>query len=260
MLEEVLAQLPAGDVLDVFIGIHWTAVVVAVEGARRCGLASTLTLPHAEHGTPDVAAAGSLHRCDATTLAREVLSDAATMVSVGMATINALLTPPPEKTFERNAGELLAELGAGKTVALVGSFPFARALREQVGQLFVLDEMPGDGEYPPEAAATLLPQAEVVAITGMTLLNRSLERLLALRRPDATVLILGPSTPLSPVLFAYGVDILSGAVVQDVDAVLRLVSQGATFRQIRRSGSVRLVNRQRARDPGEPVAGILRGQ
>ena len=63
---------------------------------------------------------------------------------------------------------------------------------------------------------------------------------MALRRPEALVLVLGPSTPLSPALFDYGVHLLSGAVVQDVEAVLRAVSQGANFRQVRRLG-VRLV-------------------
>jgi uncharacterized protein (DUF4213/DUF364 family) len=55
------------------------------------------------------------------------------------------------------------------------------------------------------------------------------------------VLALGPTTPLSPVLFDYGVSIASGAVVQQIDAVLRHVQQGANFRQVRRAG-VRLVN------------------
>ena len=44
------------------------------------------------------------------------------------------------------------------------------------------------------------------------------------------VLALGPSTPLSPVMFDYGVHLLSGSVVEDIDTVLQAVSQGANFR------------------------------
>ncbi len=78
----------------------------------------------------------------------------------------------------------------------------------------------------------------------MTLLNHTFDGLLALRRPDAPVMLLGPSTPLAPLLFDRGVDLLSGSVVEDIDAVLRGVSQGANFRQLHRLG-VRLVTMTR---------------
>ena len=57
------------------------------------------------------------------------------------------------------------------------------------------------------------------------------------------VLVLGPSTPLSPLLFEYGVHLLSGSVVEDIEAVLQAVSQGANFRQVHQYG-VHLVTMQ----------------
>ena len=50
---------------------------------------------------------------------------------------------------------------------------------------------------------------------------------------NSFVVVLGPSTPMSPVLFDYGVDVLSGVSVSDKDTVLRGVSEGASFRQVR---------------------------
>jgi hypothetical protein len=45
-------------------------------------------------------------------------------------------------------------------------------------------------------------------------------------------------------LFEHGVDVLSGSLVDDIDGVMRLVGQGATFQQIHRRG-VRLVTMAR---------------
>jgi uncharacterized protein (DUF4213/DUF364 family) len=110
--------------------------------------------------------------------------------------------------------------------------------------LWVIEQQPRGEDLPAAAAAKIVPRAEVVAITGTTLINHTFEELMALCRPEAKVLLLGPSTPLSPILFNYGVDLLSGSVVEDIEAVLQAVSQGANFRQVHRYG-VRLVTMQR---------------
>ncbi len=73
----------------------------------------------------------------------------------------------------------------------------------------------------------------MVAITGMTLVNGTFEELARLCRKDAFVLLLGATTPLSPLLFDYGVDAISGTVIDDIAAAAISVSQGANFRQIK---------------------------
>jgi uncharacterized protein (DUF4213/DUF364 family) len=177
-------------------------------------------------------------------LAELARSDSSTEAAVGIPTINALLPPYPEVWLDLNAEEVIVQHGAGKCVALVGHFPFIPRLRTQVGQLWVLEQEPRGQDLPAEFAAHILPQADIVALTGTTLINHTFEALMALCRPEALVLVLGPSTPLSPLLFEYGVHLLSGAVVEDVPAVLRAVSQGADFRQVHRQG-VRLVTMQK---------------
>ena len=115
-----------------------------------------------------------------------------------------------------------------------------------MGELFVLELNPGVDELPAEAAPNILPQADVVAITSMTLVNQSLENLLKLCNPQAKILLLGPSTPLSPILFEHNIDLLSGSVVTDINPVLDAIKQGANFRQVHRAG-VRLVTMSRDR-------------
>ena len=123
-------------------------------------------------------------------------------------------------------------MGEGKNVALVGHFPFIPQLRQSVGQLWVIEQNPRDDDCPAEAAADLIPQADIVAITSSALINHTLEGLLALCPARATVMLLGPSTPFSPIMFEYGIDIISGTQVVDEAAVLRTVGQGASFRQV----------------------------
>jgi uncharacterized protein (DUF4213/DUF364 family) len=125
-------------------------------------------------------------------------------------------------------------------VALIGHFPFVERLRTKVEQLTVLELTPLPGDVAVSAASDLLPQAQVVAITGMTLLNHTMDSLLKLCSPKALVILLGPSVPLSPIFFEWGVDILCGSIVTEIDSVMAAVRQGATFRQVHRAG-VRLV-------------------
>jgi uncharacterized protein (DUF4213/DUF364 family) len=144
-----------------------------------------------------------------------------------------------------NAGDILKARGRGKSVAVVGHFPFIPALRETAARLRVLEMHPAAGEHPAEAAPDLIPQADVVAITGTALINGTLDGLLALCRADALVMVLGASTPLSPILFDHGVSLLSGSRVVDDAALLRTVGQGANFRQVQ---GVRLLTLARDRD------------
>jgi hypothetical protein len=246
IITDLLETLLDGKVLDVRIGLHWTAVMVEVGGAQHCGLASTLHTGESagHHQEPDVPQAGQLELLSGRELARLSLCEQPTLASVGIAALNALLPRHPHLWREANAEEMIALHGWGKRVALVGHFPFVPRLRSRVGNLQVLELAPGEGDLPASAAGQALPKADVVAITGMTLANHTLEGLLALCSSQAQVILLGPSTPLSPVLFDYGVDVISGAVVTAIEPVLHVLSQGGNFRQIHRAG-VHLVNIQK---------------
>jgi uncharacterized protein (DUF4213/DUF364 family) len=243
LLNDLLASLPAdAPVRSVLVGAHWTVVC-----SRGCGLASTITGCQ-PHGHTAVRGVGRLHLKSARELAEYARSENPLEASIGVAAINSLLEVDERQAVEVNAAEVRAERGRGKNVALVGHFPFIPRLREAVGQVWVIEQHPATGEHPVEAAAELIPQANIVAITGSALINHTLDGLLALCGPNTLVMILGPSTPLSPVLFEHGATIISGTHVVDEAAVLRTVGQGATFQQI---PGVRLLTLMR--DGGEKL-------
>jgi uncharacterized protein (DUF4213/DUF364 family) len=79
------------------------------------------------------------------------------------------------------------------------------------------------------------------ALTGISIINHTFGGLMRLSQPDTFVLVLGPGAPLSPILFEAGVDGVSGTRVTGPERVLRSVGQGATFRQIKRTGGLRLL-------------------
>jgi uncharacterized protein len=227
ILDELLDSLNFdAPVRSILVGAHWTAVC-----SRFCGLASTVMASH-PHPPTRVRDVGSLHRKSARELAGYAHSDDLLEASIGVATINSLLERQDEKATEINAFDILARKGKDRSVALIGHFPFIPRLRPLVGQLWVLEQRPAEDEYPADAAADLIPRADLVALTGTSLINHTMEGLLALCRPESLVMVLGPSTPLSPILFRHGATILSGSQVVDESAALRTISQGANFQQV----------------------------
>lgn len=247
MYPRILASLIDHPVETVQIGVNWTAVVAEKKGRQSCGLASTLAEGHNHSSEPDIPLPGSLEKLSSQELASWILSDIPLRRSIGCAAINAVLGLCPLNGGDQNAEAVMLEHGRGKKVALVGHFPFAERLREQLGELHVLDLDPRGSDLPAAAAPQILPGADLVAITGMAFINHTLPKLLGLCREDAFVMILGPSTPLTSIWREFGVNCLAGAVVENIPAVLSAVGQGATFRQLHKTG-VRLITQ--VIDPG----------
>jgi uncharacterized protein (DUF4213/DUF364 family) len=236
----LLKQINPGEIANVCIGIRWTAVVSLVDGKRKCGLASTLQTQNKHSARPLVEKAGLLAESDSYELARYILSSNTLERSIGLAAINSLLPDSIRDSVKLNAEHEIARLGRQKKVVLVGHFPFVQRLRADVGELFVLEREPQAGDYPEKDAPLIVPQADIVAITSLTITNASFSRIVALCSSSAHVMLLGPSTPLSPALFDHGITTLSGAIVDDIDSVLKGVNQGANFKQLHKLG-VRLV-------------------
>jgi len=102
--------------------------------------------------------------------------------------------------------------------------------------------VPAPGEYPAQAAPWLLPNVEAAVITAATLANHTLPGLLAAARGRRVALV-GPGTPLSPRLFEYGIEILSGLVIEDAEGLARTVAEGGAAKALKRHG--RLVTLRR---------------
>ncbi len=213
-LDELISSLghTEAKVRDIRVGLVCIGVL-----SRHLGLAHACLQPHGS----SVRDAGRLIGKSALELAEYARSSNPIEAGIGVAAINSVIEPRGEKL---NVIDFLVEQGRGKKIAMVGHFPRADAVKQVAGQLWVLEKNPRPGDFPDTEASNLIPQADVVAITGSTLANGSLQSLLELSR--GYTIVFGPSTPLSPVLFNWGVDMIGGTKVTNPDAVLLKISQG----------------------------------
>jgi hypothetical protein len=229
ILHDLLSTINTdADVLDIRQGVFHTGVLT-----RFCGLASTLPRDALCQQPPLVKTPGHLLEKSARELADMAFSSSILEAAIGMAAVNSMLHVDISACRELNARELIMAKGKGKRVAIVGHFPFIAALKKTAKKLWVIEKNPREEDFTEADAPRLLPQAEVVAITGSAFTNHTIGKLLTLCRPNAFVVVLGDTAPLSPILFDYGIDAVCGTVVSDHSRALSCISQGANFRQIR---------------------------
>ncbi|MGE4296793.1 MAG: DUF364 domain-containing protein [Desulfovibrionaceae bacterium] len=245
LLDQVARSPHARDPVDAAVcGSHLAAVRTARPGHMpRLGLAARVIHNASEmkqvkmdgHEGPPPSGTSAL------AIARELGAlrrDAPLAPSWALAACNALL-PTPDARDEVSGQELIYRHGAGKRVAVVGHFPFVEKMGPEFAALWVLEINPRPGDLPASDADGIIPRADVVAITSMALQNGTMGGLLALCAPGAFVMVLGPGTPLAPVLFEHGVHALAGVVVTDAGMVMDGVARGDSFRQL--SGVRRVV-------------------
>ena len=243
ILSDLLDNLPHRDhpVRAVWSCAFWTLVTT-----KYSGLSSTFRgeeRQHSDHADITVPDAGRLLEKTAGELATYALLDDTVAASIGMATINSRLEVDESKCVERGAFDLLAEKGRGRTIGVVGHFGFVPKLREAAGKVWVIEQRPRLGDVPDTQAAEILPSCDVVCLTASSFINHTIDQLLPLCAASYVVLT-GPTAPLTPRLFEHGIDAICGTRVTDAAVVLRHISQGACFKQVRGHG-VRLLTMMR---------------
>jgi len=227
ILDDLLLNLKKNDypVKSVHTCVFWTAVIT-----KHCGLSSTFREEGPSHDR-SVRGVGNLTRKTALELAEYAKSESLLEASIGMAAINSLIDIDESRCIEKNAFEIILEKGQGKNVAIVGHFPWIPKLKGKTKNLWVLEQRLREGDFPATQANIILPQCDVVGITGTSLINHTLEGLLNLCK-EAYVLLIGPTSPISPILFDYGINAICGSKIIDPDRLIRSISEGATFKEV----------------------------
>jgi uncharacterized protein len=187
---------------------------------------------------------GKLRGRPANDLAKEALSDHGIRRAVGIAAMNALADtcwrrrPHPDTEFRFDIDAFDAtEMRPGDNVVVIGAFvPFLRELKRRRQSFLVLEQDPATLKpeelpffRPAEQAPAVVPEADVLLITGTTLINDTLEELLRLAKPAARVTMVGPTVSLLPDAFLRrGADILGTVRITAPDEFLETLAEGGS--------------------------------
>lgn len=180
---------------------------------------------------------------------------------LGIATLNALAQLAAESRVPAGCVEVegldafaAAEVQPNETVVVIGAFgPFLRRLRAIGARHVVLEKdptllRPHELPYyrPAHLAPAVLPHADVLFITGATLANGTFGSLIALARPAARIILVGPTVPIIPdAFFDCGIGIVAGVKVNDSDAFMDVIAQGVPGYMFFGASAAKVVLRRR---------------
>jgi len=245
--DELLAAIPPGlKVRDCVIGLSWTLIRSKTTGLAMTNLEGPLSLD----------LAGEINGMPLRRLAQYVKSWNFLEAAAGLAALNSYFNTaeqveklsgrPIGEQEKGNAFDNFQEQLRGKKVAVIGHFPNLEKL-SGICRMSILERRPQPGDLPDPACEYILPQQDFVFLTATTLVNKTLPRLLELCR-QAVVILVGPSTPMTPILFKYGVSVLAGTVVVDPKAVRQVVQEGGCLQLFQRGGQMVRVSKEEAEE------------
>jgi len=215
-------------VADVFCGISWTAVL---SDAGDLGMAMT-TASYGIAKNSEIMIGKPLKQ-----VAKLVKSWNFYDASIGMAAINAYYNTPARlkanNCFQPNRDFCTFGLDLkDKNISMIGHLRHEEGLFAKAKSVNIIEYHPQFGDYPATASEYLLPQSDIVIITGSSFVNKTIPRLLELSK-NAFTIVCGPTTPMhAELLEAFSIDRFAGFIPTDIEEILSLLksnSLGSTY-------------------------------
>ena len=233
LIEDLIASMnhPSAVIAEVAVGSHFIGIRAEGEGQEHAGLASTLgAAPSGE----ELKMVDDLIGKPLGEAVELLKSDSPFSISLGAAALNTGLAAP-DNPPDIEASRIMAEKGRDGENVLVGDFPFTQWLSKQVKTLHLFELRKVAGAAPMDQWDAILGRCKVLGLTGTTLLTRAMATYLK-KAPQAYTVVIGPTTPISPVLFSYGVDVLAGSRIVNPGPVFEGIRQGQSFREFKKLG------------------------
>lgn len=246
LYEDLLRPIPEGIVVErAILGATWSFVLAKKEKEEYFGIASSILLPGPSQEKLNWSGA------DLKDLAAKIKSWNFKEASLALAAINAFYQSKENiENIKNNSDyQLISDQDAflayksqaeNKKIAFIGHFHSLENYLDKDSDLIVLEKEPKTGDYPDSAAEFLLADRNIVFITASTLINKTLPRLLELTK-HAKVILSGPSSPLTPILFEYGIKESSGFIIENHEKAAKIIASGEHKRVFQQGQKVRLL-------------------
>jgi hypothetical protein len=156
--------------------------------------------------------------------------------ALALACANALFDTP-DQSYTEGASITQLDFQPADRVGMVGYFaPIVNEIIPHVAavEIFERQSQPGKGIRSFEEAADILPHCDIALVTSTSIINNTVDHVLALVEQCRKVVMLGTSTPMSKAVFAdTPVTLLSGIAVNDARGVLQAASEAGGTPAIR---------------------------
>ncbi len=197
IVNDVLSEIKDEPVDELVIGRAYIGVRI---GAR-------IGLAHSPENNDLVFELENYDKLLGTKVTNMIYSENLQYAAIATAALNAQLQPENIK-FGNIFDIILKRARDFDTIGVIGKFPIIQQLKALGCKLYTFEKKRLPGFLPAEKVNELLPDCDLVIITGTAFVNKSLEHLLTIS--NGFTVIVGPTTPLSKVLFNYGADMLAG--------------------------------------------------
>jgi uncharacterized protein (DUF4213/DUF364 family) len=171
-------------------------------------------------------------------------SDEPIKAAIAIATLNALSAICWDRGLNDNYRIQMntdavdvVRMPAESSVAVIGAFvPILRKLKIRGGRWWVIEQDPRtlksdemDHFIPTDRSGETIAEADVLIITGVSLVNHTLEPILKAARPDAEIAVVGPTASMLPeALFESGARVVGGVWVKKPDELLDVLAAGGS--------------------------------
>jgi uncharacterized protein len=158
-------------------------------------------------------------------------------IAVLNAISSEIITNSKYKILENADPIDLIDFSLNRTITVIGAFhSYIQKIAETTNKLYVLElnenSLKGDQKQfyvPANEYNRVIPVSDVVIITGLTLVNGTIDGLLQAISPHTQVIVTGPSSSIIPdVLFQNKVSIIGATRITNPDLLFSVVCEGGT--------------------------------